>query len=878
MSGYRDLALFRKIRLHGLRGMWILLLILSFRIEDRQTRRAQAEYDHAFQLFLHGQLVQSQQEATAAADRYEAKGSAWAVKFRRLEVKCLIYRDMNREAEKISASYLPAPGDSEGQIWKLLNEGYFASNRQDYATAEQKLALAGSLCRKSSFLVCGDVLQVQGEIAWGHGQNGRAWDYLLQALSFAQRHNDRWMEAEVEGTLGVVSFSHQRLDESVDWLGSAYRHQAELGAGSQALNVALDLGLAYSMLGDRDKAYELVSEGEKLAAGSGSAGAEVEVLLFWGDFYQGEGEPERAVPYFRKALELYRSNGFDLHLSDCIGLLAEAELDLGDVANATDHFHQALGVVPGKHTYTPSDRLFLGRLAAANRKFKQAVLLLHPIVSGPKFKKTVRMRAGLELARVYEGQGRDREAEQMYRTALAIFEATRTEVAHQESALSMAAIAKPLNQGYIDLLVREGRVEDALAVADSSRAQALAQGLGVGTEKFSIRRAGWNPRQIAKKADATILFYWLGKQHSYMWAIDEHRIALKRLPGAAEITARVDRYRKALEEKQDPLQENNLCRQDGRDLYTLLALPAAQRIKPNGRVMILSDGALSRLNFETLLAPGPPPSPAKTSRQRTPTGQAGNKRGPLPQSGPRHREGNAHYWIEDAVLASAPSLSMLAAAKPDSGAQGKLLLVGDAVSPSPEYPALALAGMEMNLVQRHFGGDRRTVLSGGHATPAAYLGSSPAQYAYLHFVTHGTASSTAPLESAIILSRDGGGATPYQQGPFKLYARDIVQHPVDARLVTISACYGSGARTYTGEGLVGLAWAFLRAGAHNVIGALWEVSDEATPRLMDGLYTGLDAGLDPAAALRKSKLALLHSKFSYRAPFFWAGFQVYTGH
>ena len=91
---------------------------------------------------------------------------------------------------------------------------------------------------------------------------------------------------------------------------------------------------------------------------------------------------------------------------------------------------------------------------------------------------------------------------------------------------------------------------------------------------------------------------------------------------------------------------------------------------------------------------------------------------------------------------------------------------------------------------------------------------------------------------------------------FKLYARDIMQHPIDARLVTISACYGSGTRSYAGEGLVGLSWAFLRAGAHNVIGALWEVSDDSTPQLMDALYQGLADGQNPATALRRAKLSL----------------------
>jgi CHAT domain-containing protein len=76
---------------------------------------------------------------------------------------------------------------------------------------------------------------------------------------------------------------------------------------------------------------------------------------------------------------------------------------------------------------------------------------------------------------------------------------------------------------------------------------------------------------------------------------------------------------------------------------------------------------------------------------------------------------------------------------------------------------------------------------------------------------------------------------------------------------------------------VGLSWAFLRAGAHNVIGALWEVSDASTPRLMDQLYDELKKGRSPEAALRSAKLSLLHSDGVFRKPFYWAPFQLYTG-
>ena len=97
-----------------------------------------------------------------------------------------------------------------------------------------------------------------------------------------------------------------------------------------------------------------------------------------------------------------------------------------------------------------------------------------------------------------------------------------------------------------------------------------------------------------------------------------------------------------------------------------------------------------------------------------------------------------------------------------------------------------------------------------------------------------------------------------------------------ADLVTVSACYSAGERAYSGEGLVGLAWAFLRAGAHNVIAGLWDVTDASTEQLMDRFYNELEKGNSPGAALRTAKLSLLRGS-QFNNPFYWALFQLYTG-
>jgi len=256
------------------------------------------------------------------------------------------------------------------------------------------------------------------------------------------------------------------------------------------------------------------------------------------------------------------------------------------------------------------------------------------------------------------------------------------------------------------------------------------------------------------------------------------------------------------------------------------------------KVFIIPDGSLNTLNFETLLVPGTTP----------------------------------RYWIEDVTITDASSLRLLAASRTAHKQADSLLLFGNAIAPNPDYPELRKAADEMTTIGQHFPQKQQQTFARDQATPAAYLASKPEQYSYIHFVAHGTASRMSPLDSAIVLSRSTA-----QEDSFKLYARDIIHHPLHADLVTISTCYGAGSRAYSGEGLVGLSWAFLRAGAHNVIGALWEVSDISTPKLMDELYRELENGKTPETALRMAKLTLLRSGAAYSKPFYWAPFQLYTG-
>jgi len=273
----------------------------------------------------------------------------------------------------------------------------------------------------------------------------------------------------------------------------------------------------------------------------------------------------------------------------------------------------------------------------------------------------------------------------------------------------------------------------------------------------------------------------------------------------------------------------------------MLIGPAQELLKKDAKVFVIPDGRLNNLNFETLLVSEP------------------NAPGP-----------KVHYWIEDVTIANASSLRVLAAVRPDKQKQDRtLLIVGDTVAPNDEYRELPQAAAQMKGVESHFSAAMK-ILTRENATPSAYLASSPERFSYIHFVAHGTASQLSPLDSAIVLSKASA-----DDNSFKLYARDIIRHPLRADLVTISACYSAGERAYSGEGLVGLSWAFLRAGAHNVVAALWDVSDASTVQLMDKFYDELSKGASADVALRTAKLSLLRGK-EFHNPFYWAPFQLYA--
>jgi CHAT domain-containing protein/Tfp pilus assembly protein PilF len=735
-------------------------------------------------------------------------------------------------------AWQPSPPDQLGLKVSILTLRATAYLRLDQPQkAEAQLVEAERICASSTDPTCGETLQTRGLVFQENGQFNEARAAFQSSLSFARAHNDRYLEASALLNVGDSFLEQEHFDEAIKWSQTAYDASVSLGANDIVLAAENNVGWANYKLGDLESALQVFEATEKRARQSGDIFTQENELTNIGYVYMDWRKFDLAAQSFQEALGLARKIKASQHIYNALRVIARFSMLTGDISKAGEFAQQALEIARRDKNRCGElyPRLVQAELAVWRGDSGEADTTFREIGDATNCPVFLKLESEYDRALLYATERHLIDADRQFRAALATFEGARDSV--RRSNLSFFTNASRIYDDYVHFLVAQDRSADALRWADYSRARTLAEGLGALPKGPSNEPPPWNVQGIARRAGGTLLFYWLGEKQSFLWVITERKTSRFPLPPAAVIETVVERYRNAL--GSGPVDVLESANDDGLALYRMLVAPAQSLLPKDAKVFVLPDGALNQLNFETLLVSTP----------------------------------KVHCWIEDATIATASSLRILGAslsASPRTKRESNLLLIGNNIPPNDKYPSLPRATAQMETVAGHFAPDHRRIFARTAAIPNAYLNSKPEKFAYIHFVAHGVASRLSPLDSAIVLSNDSAASD-----SFKLYARDIVTHPLHADLVTISACYSAGGRAYSGEGLVGLSWAFLRAGAHNVVAALWQVTDVATEPLMAKFYDELENGVSPEVALRDAKLSLLRGSV-FRNPYYWAPFQLYT--
>lgn len=750
-----------------------------------------------------------------ALKQYGTRDSADVWELRVLRGEVLVSRGRSAEALQALAFDIPSRyARTETTVRQVLMRAYGHYLSRDMKTAAETIATAKSLAEKYHPDALGDVYVAMGTI-----DSKRREEYSREALVYARRAKRSITEAKAMINLANALADQERYAEAIQFAEQALHISRPMHVEKTTQNAEGVLGWAYFELGDFEEAEELFTAAEATSTRIGADFYRVAWLIQLGNIRFERRDWSGADRFYREAVGIGRSSKH-YQLGIALANLARVAIELGRFEDARRFNAEALDVKRAEKNEEAelSSNIVEARIAIASSDLLRAEKLLRDVVRETN-RSTTLVEAESWLARLYARMNRQDVAATHFQRAVDATRQARSEIKDRELRFSFFNTAQELFTAYVDFLASSNRKEDALAVTELSRAQTLEEGLNARAEPRAL-----DARAVAKKNNATILCYWLGRDRSYLWVVTAAEVKLVPLPPDTAIEKTVTAYGNDLRSPYGWLAAR------GEELYRTLIAPAG--IAKGSRVIVVADGKLHTLNFETLVVPG----------------------------------ASRHYWIEDVTVMNAGSLQLLArsASKPKTSV--RMLLVGNA--PNPAFPQLRFAADEMRRIERRFPNPK--VLEGPAATPAAYKAASPGTYDYVHFVAHGVPTRKRPLDSAVILARDASSS-------YKLLARDVVDQPLNARLVTISSCHGAGTRTYAGEGVVGLAWAFLRAGADQVVASLWEVNDAAAPQLMDAMYEGIRANRDPAVALRDAKLKLLRSGKLFRYPRYWAPFVLYAG-
>jgi CHAT domain-containing protein len=793
-----------------------------------------ALYQQAQTSYERGDLDAANLEAAKGYREFLTSRPEWAGKFQLLRVRSTQARGNAQDA----LNELAHTPQEVFSTCELLVRRHLLEASIDYALVkdldvETNMNETKRSCVASDPILAADVAKGWADVMDDPPTAER--DYR-RALNLVREHGDPYREARSLADMSYAAHNLEHYDESIEWAEDLLKLSQKMGYKIYEELAEGNLGDTYDRLGNFDEARRRMQDALRLSGMLHDIYYQKIWLNDIGRIDEESGNFKGAHDEYQQALAMAQQQNDKLEASIALSALAFLSVRTGQWDEAERFSQQALDLAIQEQDHPIElQARFVQALVASHRGDMAAAEQRLSFVAADNGhdRQSLRWGAQSALAGIYASEQKTGPADSEYRLALDTIRQARCNIQQQDLRLPFLSNSTSVFDSYIDFLVQQGKTLEALKIADESRALTLAEGLGVEGKKCLAAEDNFDPLRVARKANATVLFYWLGSSHSYLWAIDPHRIKLFPLPPASEVEPAIANYETVLNGGRDVLKTDE---KRGEHLYEMLVAPAAELVPKNGRVIVIADGSLSGLGFDSLIAPEPQP----------------------------------HFWIEDVTVANASSLRLLTGASSrQSIAGGKLLLMGDPL-PVPEFPVLPHAAEEVRKIEANFPGSGQQTYLQGRATRDSYLASHPEQFTYIHFVAHGTANLTDPLDSAVILSPAGG------DGSYKLYARDIVAHPLNAELVTIASCSSAGKKIYKGEGLVGLSWAFLGAHAHNVIGSLWDVSDSSTLQLMETLYAELAKGEKPDAALRAAKLSLLHSSTAFQRPNYWAAFQIYT--
>jgi CHAT domain-containing protein/tetratricopeptide (TPR) repeat protein len=807
-------------------------------------------------------------------------------------------------AYEASTAISRAIGNRKAESTSLNTEGIVHGRNGDAEGAVNRFEQALPLARATNNrLVVSFLLNNLGLAYKDLGEQDKALAVFEQTLADRRAANDRASQAMLLLNIADVQRVFRRNEKALDAVLQALALSREIGHREYEAKALNGVGITYYEMRDYTKALEYHRTSLTVQGQLGDRSVQAVSLEGIGRALRRKGDPEQAVAPLRQALAIRQQIGEHYLEADTLRNLADVERDRGDLAGALHYIQSSVDLEERLRARMTSPELRATFVAAEWGKYEVFIdVLEQQRLADPnggheaaalQVSERARARVLLESlldAHVDLRQGIDpalleRERGLQKQLNDASGQLSRALAAKTRSDQGDAAAQK------VDQLARDYQVLQADIRRQSPHYAAMTQPQPLSATEI---------QQSVIDEDTVLLEFALGEQRSWLWAVTPRTIASFELPSRSAIEAAsrslYERFiaRERHRGEQPGEYAGRVATADARlrteaaamsrMLLAGIAAPLSNEWRGK-RLAIVATGALEYLPFAALPVPVPD---ADGSAARVRTNPA--------------RRRPAAALIAQHEIVTIPSASVVAVLRRETAsrrpAARTIAILADPVfeKTDPRVVATTLAaavgpGSETawpsritarsSLARLPFSRDEANAIASlvapeqvfkatdFKASRAAALAGALTGYRLVHFATHGVLDSERPSLSGLILSLVDEHGAP-RDGYLRL--QDIYNLRLDADLVVLSACQTALGKAIKGEGLVGLARAFMYAGAPRVVASLWQVSDLATAELMKKFYRGmLHDRLPPAAALRAAQLEM-SSDPRWASPYYWAGF------
>ena len=214
-----------------------------------------------------------------------------------------------------------------------------------------------------------------------------------------------------------------------------------------------------------------------------------------------------------------------------------------------------------------------------------------------------------------------------------------------------------------------------------------------------------------------------------------------------------------------------------------------------------------------------------------------------------------------------PSVHVLAESMKEAKAKkiGRSLFVGNP-DLKGKFKPLDSAEEEVKVLASRLNG---RLLTGGMATKSNVMDLMK-DASIIHIASHGD-DKTGHICLAPEWNSSNDGA--HQKPSFDLLTQsDVLKCKLSARLVVLSCCF-TGRGKLSSEGVLGIARAFLGAGARSVLVTLWGIDDYFTKEFMKRFYENITKGKSACAALKETMNVFQRSQH-FSSFVYWSAFEI----